>query len=151
MKSKSTSKQQQTNTYGHIQTPITAQQQAFDDHIKTAYDQADPNIPYQFNNAREALNNRFDNPFGADISPEVRDAVKYEQGNFIDQAQGQAAREDSFNRKQAKTGALATSAGMVAPQLVQTGGSSIGSGTQTTPLGPALIGAVGQIGGGYMS
>lgn len=133
-----------TNTYGWQTPPSTPQSQALDAQI-AKYDTPDPTIPYVFNNRRNQLNNRFDNPFGFNYSPEVQEAQKYARGQELDQAQGQAHREDNFNRMNAKTAALAGSAALHAPVLTQTGGHE--QGFQTTPWGPALIGAAGQIGG----
>lgn len=147
-KTKQDTRQSQTNTYAYVPPPITSQQSAYDEHIKSAYDTADPSIAYNFANQRESLNNTFNNPFGANVSPEVQQAIQTAGNEASYQAQGQAMREDVFNRKQGKTTALAGSASMTAPQLVQTGGSSTGSmvGTQTTPIGPSLIAAAGNVG-----
>lgn len=146
MKSKTT--QQNTNTYGWMAPQQTAQQSAYDQHVKTAYDTPDPTIPYTFGNMKQNVNNRFDDPFGFNYSPEVKGAIKYSENNRIDQMHGQALREDRFNRTNAKTSALAGSAGMAAPQLVQTGGSM--QGTQTQAWGTAAIGAVGSVGSAWL-
>lgn len=138
MKSKSTTSQ--TNTYGYQTPPTTAQQTAFDQHVQTAYDTPDPTIPYTFGNMRKNVDDRLHDPFGFNYSPEVSDAIKYNEHNRIDQAQGQALREDSFNRKGAKTQALAASAAGHAPQLVQTGGTGT---TVTNPgVGGLLMGGL---------
>jgi hypothetical protein len=98
---------------------------------------------------RKNVGNRLDNPFGPNFSPEVSDAIKYSENQNIDQMQGQAGREDAFNRKNAKVSAKMTNAALHAPTLTQTGGSMQGS--QTAALGPALIGAAGAIGGGALA
>lgn len=141
---KSKTKSQSTNTYGYQTPPHWAGAEEFHNQIGQL-DKGDPSIPFAFAHQREELKNRFDNPFGFNYSPEVQDAIKYSQGQNIDQAEGQAHREDYYNRQQAKLGALGAYAGMTAPTLVQTGGTF--QGTQTQPIGPALIGAAGQIGG----
>lgn len=140
-----------TNTYGWQAPPVTEAQTNYDNWANTAFDTPDPSIPYTFGNMRQNLNNRFDNPFGFNYSPEVAEANKYSQNNQIDQAQGQAHREDSFNRKNAKGAALAGSAAGHAPVLTQTGGSSTGS-QSTNAMGiiGAGIGAAGQIGAAAM-
>lgn len=141
---KSKSKQQSTTTYNYMTPPTTPQQQEFDTWAHEAFNTPDPNIPYTFANMREGVNNRLDNPFGADYSPEVRDAIRYNENNKIDQAQGQALREDTFNRQAGKGAALATSAAGHAPNLVATG--SQGTSTTTQPILPPLIGAGASLG-----
>jgi hypothetical protein len=141
---KSKTKQETKNTYGWQTPPTTAAQTAFEGQIKE-YDTPDPTIPYTFANLKENLNNRLDDPFGMNFSPEVSGAIKTAGNERLIQGQGQALREDRFNRMGAKTGAMAINAAAQAPQLVQTGGSMVG--TQTAPIGPAIIGAVGSIGG----
>lgn len=145
---KGKTQQQTTNTYGFQSPPSWGGLEDFDKSISEAYDTADPSIPYTFANMRNNVNSRLSNPFGPNYSPEVADAMKYSETQNIDQMQGQAMREDSFNRKNAKVTAKATKAGMTAPILTQTGGSMTGS--QTTPWGPAVIGAVGAVGAGAM-
>lgn len=120
---KSKQKTTQSTTYGWQTPPNTAAQTAFDQHIGTAFDTPDPTIPFMYNKMREGVNNRFDNPFGWNYSPEVADAYKYNAGNEIDMMQGQSIREDAYNRKMGKTQALQASASMHAPVLVATGSS----------------------------
>lgn len=147
MKSKSKSKT--TNTYGWQTPPQTQAMSQYGQAINTSFDTPDPSIGYQFGAARQRVDDRFDNPFGQDYSPEVRDAMTYGGHQQLDQAQGQATREDSFRRKEGKLGHQAAYAGMTAPQLVQTGGTFQGS--QSQPWGPALIGAAGTAAGGFLS
>lgn len=146
MKSKSTSQQQVTNTYAWQTPPETKQASAYDTWAQGAYGTPDPSIPYTFAGQRKTLNDSLNNPFGYNFSPEVSQAIKYSQNQDINQQQGQAIRTDRFNRESAKGQALAVGAGLNSPVLTQTGGSSQGSGTQTTPIGPAIINAVGQAG-----
>jgi len=119
MKSKTT--QTQSNTYGYQTPPTTSQQTEFDNHVRSAYDTPDPTIPYTFGNMRKNVDNRLNDPFGFNYSPEVSEAIKYNEHNQIDQAQGNALREDAFNRKNAKTQGLAMSAAGHAPQLTNPG------------------------------
>lgn len=114
-----------TNTYGW-QTPTdTADTIALRNQINTAYDTPDATIPYAFARRREAAKNRFGSPFGANYSPEVREAQKYNDINELDQEQGVANRMDSFNRRQGKTAALAGLSGQTQSRLVQTGGTQV--------------------------
>lgn len=140
MKSKQTTNQ--TMTHGFATPPMTEQQKQFNSFAQTAFDQADPTIPYYFNNLRAQSRDRYDpnNVYNADYSPEVRDAARYSNDESINQAQGQALREDSFNRKNAKLQALGMSANAAAPIFHQTGGTSV---TTSNPgLGGILMGAL---------
>lgn len=154
MKSKTKTQSTNTNTYQQIAPDMTAERAAFNANIDKAYGSSDPSINYQFANAREGLNNSYANPFGANISPEVQQASLLNANQQLNQAQGQALREDQFNRRNAKTQALGAAAGMAAPQLVQTGGTSTGMQTTNPGIGGLLmagIGAAGQVGAGAMT
>lgn len=135
---KSKTKTTQTNSYGWQTPPTTPQQGQFDQWAQGSFNTPDPSIPYAFNNMRESVNNRLNNPFGADYSPEVNDAIRYNENQSINQMQGQAVREDAFNRNIARGQALQTSAGMHAPNLVATGSSG------TTISQPSMMGLIGQ-------
>lgn len=150
MKSKSKQTQNTTNTWGSVTPTNTADMQAYRDAIGGTFDKTDPTIPYVFNQARNNAKNRFDDPFGHEVSPEVRGAYMHETMNNIDQAQGQAIREDSSNRRFGKLQALQNLASMTAPQIVQTGGSSTGTTVQSQPILPALLQLGGQLGGAAM-
>jgi hypothetical protein len=139
--------QQTANTYGFQTPPSTPDTSAYRDQINKAYDSPDPSIGYSFAGARQRIGDRYgNNPFGADYSPEVRDAAQYAGVSDLDQAQGQALREDSFNRKNAKVGALGGLAGLTAPQLVQTGGTMTGTQTQSGGMLGQILGAGAGIG-----
>jgi len=96
---------------------------------------------------RENAKNRFGSPFGADYSPEVREAQQYNDINNIDQMQGEANRMDSFNRKQGKTQAYGSLASMTAPVLTGTGGTTV----QSQSMLPQIIGAGAQLGSAALS
>ena len=132
MSSKKKTETQQTNTYGYQPGAQSADIDALRNQINSSYNQSDPGIAYSFNNQRKNLQNRFDNPFGANYSPEAADAAKYAGTNDLDQAQGAAYQMDAFNRKNQKVAALGGLASQTAPVLTQTGGS--GTTTQTTPF-----------------
>lgn len=126
--------------------PDTRDTTAYRDSINNAYDTADPSIAYSFNNQRNKIKDRYDNPFGADYSPEVADAAKYAGTNELDQAQGAALQADAFNRKNAKVSALGGVAGLTAPNLVQTGGTMNGTTTQSGGMLGSILGAGASIG-----
>jgi hypothetical protein len=146
-KKKTKTQQTQTNSYQYMAPPDTADTSAYRNSINQAYDTPDPSIAYNFGAQRNKLMDRYqENPFGADYSPEVRDAAKYSGMNDLDQMQGQAYREDSFNRKNAKVGALGGIAGLTAPQLAQTGGTMSGTTTQSGGMLGQILGAGAGIG-----
>lgn len=133
-KKKTTQTQTSTNTYGWQQNPGSADIDNLRSQINTAYDTPDSSIPYAFNAQRSQLMDRYDNPFGADYSPEVRDAARYSGTQQLNQAQGQAYRDDAQYRKQAKIAAFGNLAGMTSPVLTQTGGSMQGTTVQQNPF-----------------
>lgn len=141
MKSKTKTK----NDFQYFTPPTTPQQTAFDQSINT-FDTPDASIPYAFDNMREGLTNQFDSLYSADYSPEVKDAKLYAGNQNIDQMQGAAIRDDNMRRKQAKSGLLGQSAGMMAPSLTQIGGTT----TQSQPLLPPLISAGAGLGSAYL-
>ena len=148
-KKKTTQQSSQTNTYSFMNPPDTQDTIALRNQINSAYDTPDPTIPYSFARRREQVGNRFSNPFGHNYSPEVADAIKYNDINELDQEQGVANRMDRFNRRQAKTQALGGLASQTAPRAFQTGSS--GTGTQTTPFDWGnLIGVGAQIGSAFL-
>lgn len=149
MSRKSKTQTTQTNTYGYMTPPDNADTIALREQINKAYDTPDASIPYSFARRREAVQNRFGNPFGANYSPELADAIKYNDINDLDQEQGAAIRLDKFNRRQAKTAAMAGLAGHTAPRLVQTGGSGTTVSQQPFNWG-SLIGAGAQIGSAFI-
>lgn len=140
------SKTVQTNQYKEFHPSDTRDTIALREQIGKAYDTADPTIPYTFARRREAVGNRFGSPFGANYSPETRDAMKYNDMNEIDQEQGMANRMDSFNRRQAKTQALAGLANHTQGRYLQTQGTSV----QSQPLLPSIIGAGAAIGSAFI-
>lgn len=149
MGSKSKTTSSNTNSYGSIAPTDTADVIALRKQIDSAYDTPDPTIPYSFARRREAVANRFGSPFGADYSPEVREASKYNDLNELDQEQGMANRMDTFNRRNAKTQAMSGLANQTGSRIVQTGGQ--GSSTQYTPFNYGnLISAGAQVGSAFI-
>lgn len=147
-KKKTTQNQTSTNTYGWQTHPGSADINNLRNQINTAYDTPDSSIPYAFNQQRAQLMDRYDNPFGANYSPEVRDAARYRGTEELNQAQGQAYRDDAQFRKQAKLAAFGNLAGMTSPVLTQTGGTMQGTTIQQNPFNwGGLIRTGAQIGG----
>lgn len=142
MKSKQQTQQRSTNTYGYMNRPTTQADIELDEAINHAFNTPDPTISYSAANQHEALNNRFSDMFGTNYSPEVKDAIKYTEGQNINQATGQAYREDSQNRNLGKLGAKAAVADARAPQLVQTGGTFQGTTTTNPGVGGLIMGGL---------
>lgn len=139
---KSKSKTTQTYSHGWATPPQTDAQRRFDTFANEAFETSDPTIPFYFNNLRKQSQDRYseNEMFTSNYSPEVRDAARYNSTGNLDQAQGQALREDAFNRKGAKLNALAMSAQAGAPVFHQTGGTAT---TVSNPgLGGVLMGAM---------
>jgi hypothetical protein len=135
MSSKSKTKTNTTMTYGSVtpqDTPdiIAARQAAAQD------SGADPTIKYRFARQRDRVNNDF-SPFGANIAPETAEAMRYSRLGDLDNQFGAELAADSFRRRQQKFQNLYSMAGLTAPRIVQTGGSS--TGTVSQPMWPGLI------------
>jgi hypothetical protein len=144
MSSKKKTKTTTTNSYGWQQNPGSADIDALRKQVGSSFDTPDPSIAYNFGAQRNKMMDRYQNPFGADYSPEVNDAVKYSGQNELDQMQGQAYREDAFNRKSGKINAMGSLAALTGPQLTQTGGTS--NTVQSTPMWGQILGAGAGIG-----
>lgn len=128
----------QRNTYGW-QTPTdTPDIQTLRAQISRMGSQIDPMIQYEAQNARQMLENRFNNPYGANHSPETRDAIRYNQNQNINQRAGVAMRDSRRRAQLAQIGAQGGLAQMTGRRLVQTGGS----GTSTMTGGPGPWGAI---------
>ncbi len=121
--------QTQTNTYGFVDQPITPQMQDYRNQIDTTYGQADPSIGYSYANQRNEIDNQFGSPYGADYSPETRDAIKYNETQKLNQEQGQAVRGANYANQQGKLGALGDYANATQSKFVQTGGTGTSQGT----------------------
>ena len=135
---KSKKKEEQKINYNFYTPPTTPQQAKFDSMVDTAFDTPDPSIGYSFAKQRENVQNRFNNPFGGDYSPEVRDAITYAETSNLDQAQGQALREDTMMRKTGKIAAAGQSAQAHAPLFASSGGTVT---TTSNPGFGSIIGA----------
>lgn len=136
MSKKTKSNQKTSMSYGYMtptDTPdiIAARQAA------AAEEGQDPGIQYRAARQKQALSKTLSNPFGANVSPETLEAMRYARESDIDQQAGQAAREDYFRRKQARFQRLYGMAGLTAPRLVQTGGTS--QGTVSQPIWDSLL------------
>lgn len=136
---KTTTKQQTTgtsvNTYGLGPQADSADIRALRSSIAPV--QEDPSIPFAFANEREYRGHTYRNPLGAYTTPAVRDAANRTAGEQLNMAERVASEASRQSAQERAFGQQAAVAGMTAPPVVQTGGSSTGSvqGTQTTNPG----------------
>lgn len=117
-----------TNTYQYLtppSTPATTQLQSMVQPVTP-----DPTIPYSFARQREDYGNSFLNPLGAYTSPAVREAANRIAGERLSQTQNVAQQASLAEAQQRAFGQQAAVAGMLQPQLVQSGGTTM----QTIPF-----------------
>lgn len=105
----------------------------------------DPSIAYNFAERKRGFEESFKNPLGAYTTPAVRDAATRAHSERMAQGESQAIQESQQRADDTNYGRASTVAGMTAPQLVQTGGTSTQSQGWGSILG-SVIGAAGQVG-----
>jgi hypothetical protein len=111
---------------------------------KLASDQfeVDPGLKYQYQDLKTRLRSGFDNPMGAAYNPTVKEAMIREGEEQLGQQEAQAYRQGQYDVNKLGYGRDVTVAGMTAPQLVQEGGTSKGTMTQSqSPWGAIAQGA----------
>lgn len=123
-------------TYGWQNMPTTPDIDAYRQSV-TQDAGADPAIQYHYARRRGDIDRSYNNPFGAEYSPEMRDAITRGQKSELDQEHGAALSADAFRRRQLKQQQLYQLAGLTSPRMVQTGGST--TGTVSQPLWPGII------------
>lgn len=134
----SDSKQKQTTTgattatYDYKTPPTTP---ALDKLASTQF-QVDPGLHAQYSTLRNRLKSGFNNPLGANYNPEVRDAIIRSGDEQLGQDEANAYRGGQFDVNKLNYSRDATVAGMSAPTLVQTGGTSSGTGTTVQSQSP---------------
>ncbi len=89
--------------------------------------QVDPGISYSFGRAKNALRSGFNNPLGAYTPAAVRDAMVFQGEQDLAQQEAQALRESDRDVNEQEWQKRYALAGLTAPRLVQTGGSSTGT------------------------
>lgn len=103
---------------------------------------ADPGIGYGFASAKSAIGNSFSNPLGGVYSPQMRDAILRSSLSDLTMKESQArsaAQYDVNNQNYAKLSGLAS---LTSPRLVQTGGTSSGTGNSTVTQSGGLLEAI---------
>lgn len=125
MGSKKTTTTQQ-NQYGWQQMPDNPDIAALRAEVNKPI-QVDPSLQYIYANRKKDLESDITNPFGnaSQYSPEMQNAMRYAGRNEIDQQYGQASKEAYSAAEQNKMNQRYALAGLTAPQLVQTGGTTI--------------------------
>lgn len=126
-KQKQTSSNQTANSYGWQANPGSADI----DKLRNAKFEIDPGLAAQYGRQRRDLQSSFQQPTGAFLSPQVRDAQLRSGQERLGRDEAQASREGAYDVNRLNFGRDATVAGMTAPQLTQVGSSSTGSGTVT--------------------
>lgn len=144
---KTKTSQKTTNTYAHVAPPVT---QEVTDLKTTAADlkgKISPIIRSSYAGARSSLNDSFQNPLGAHTTPAIRDATLRAGNADLSQQEAGALAASDHAAGEADFGRQAMIAGMTAPQLVQTGGTSQGTSQQSGGIGQAILGSVAGVGG----
>lgn len=125
-----------TTSYGW-QTPPTTP--ALEKLAGTKFE-VDPGLHAQYGALRNQLKSGFSNPMGANYSPEVRDAMLRSGSERLGQQEAQAYRGGQYDANKLGFARDSAVAGMSAPTLTQTGGTSTGSGTITQSQSPVSLG-----------
>lgn len=140
-KSNSTSTGTTTRNYGW-QTPPTSPALA---KLAGAKFEVDPGLHAQYGQLRSQLKSGFNNPLGANYSPEVRDAIIRSGSERLGQQESEAYRGGQFDVNRLNYGRDVAVAGMSQPVLTDTGGTtsgqSSGTVTQSQAWGPAVLSA----------
>lgn len=128
-KTETKSNQQFTNSYGFMNTPITAEMQSVIDASKEPT-QVDPSIGNRYATMKEDVVRSYDDPFGAATSPDTRHKAQLSRMLTLDRDRDKSMREGYHDASQTGFMKKTAAAALTMPQMVQTGGSS--SGTQNT-------------------
>jgi hypothetical protein len=122
-----------TATYGY-QTPPTTPAVT---KLAGAKFEVDPGLHAQYGKLRSKLKSGFNNPLGANYSPEVRDAIIRSGEERLGRDEAEAYRGGQYDANRLGYSRDVTVAGMSQPQLVQTGGTTSGTSSGTVQQNPA--------------
>src|SRR6185369_11190275 len=89
--------------------------------------EVDPGLHAQYGQLRSQLKSGFNNPLGANYSPEVRDAIIRSGEERLGQQEAEAYRGGQYDANRLGYSRDVTVAGMSQPQLTQTGGTTTGT------------------------
>lgn len=129
----SSSSQNQTsrNTTANTFTRLPGASSPDIDTLRNTKFDIDPGLSAEYGKARSDLNKSFQQPLGAYLSPQVRDAQLRSGNERLNRDEAQAMRQGQYDVNNQKFGRDVTVAGLTAPPLVQAGSTSTGSGTVT--------------------
>lgn len=134
--SSSEQEQKSKNTTDNTFTRLPGASSPDIDKLREAKFDIDPGLSAEYGKARSDLNKSFQQPLGAYLSPQVRDAQMRSGNERLNRDEAEAMRKGQYDVNNMKYGRDVTVAGMTAPPLVQTGSSSSGTGTiSQTPSG----------------
>ena len=140
------SKQKQTttqaNNYQYYTPPVTPQITAAEATAKSLKDKINPMIRSQFAGQRDQLNSQFQNPLGAHTTQAMRDATLNAGNENLNQNEALALTNAEYMANQSDFERQMAIAGMTAPQLVNTGGTS------TQVSSPGVMGLLTAFSGG---
>jgi hypothetical protein len=115
---------QSYNTASSTSVPDTPDIQAY----RAWQPQTDPGLSYQYANARNRLNQSFDNPLGGYQTAAMTDAIKRSGNRQLNQDEAQAFRSGAYDVNQQKAGQLGNLASLTRGQ------NSTASGTGTSNM-----------------
>jgi hypothetical protein len=129
-----------TNTYGYQPGAQSADIDALRNHQFTA----DPRIGYSYSRQRQQLQDSYNNPLGGYYSPTMRDSQIRAGIASLGQQEAQDYSAANQQLQGQQFAQKATVAGLTAPRLEQTGGSTTGqtSGTGMTTQSGGLLGDI---------
>lgn len=132
-----------TSSYDYKTPPISPALQKLSE---SKFD-VDPGLHAQYGRLRNELKSGFNNPLGANYSSEVRDAIIRSGNERLGQQEAEAYRGGESDVNRLNYARDSTVAGMQQPQLVQTSGTSTGSGTitQNPAWGPQALSAASSV------
>ena len=145
------SKTETKNSFEHIPTPITPEIKNAQSVANNLRGAVDPQIRYDYANARTDFNSQFHNPSGKYTTQAERDAMhraglkEMAQDETNDTVQGAFdANDNDFQRQKAL-------AQLTAPKLVQTGGTTTSTQGGLGTFTDAILGGAANIAGSYLS
>lgn len=142
-KTKNTTNQTQTQnstmTYGTGPAPDSADIRNLRGMVANP-NEIDPRIAFNSAATRRDFNNSFMNPLGAYTTPAVRDAANRNFGRMLNMQEGVAAQGSVRDAQERAFQQQSYLAGLTAPPVVQTSGSSTGTvqGTSVSSYNPGV-------------
>lgn len=130
-----------TSTYGYQPGASSPDIDAYRD----ADFDIDPSIGHRLGEKERQLKDSFVSPTGGYVTPQIKDAILRSGQRNLMQDASQATREGQFDVNKLKLAQKAGVAGMTAPVLTQTSGTSSGTGTVSQSENP--LGTVAKVAG----